>query len=265
MRHRLLAGLALLVFVPALWGLDDDKSKSKPDQPKTPEQEFTALAQQYQADFQAVLKDYRAAKNNEERQKLLQERYYPLPNKYAGKMLELAEKHPNDPAAIKALVWVVQNSRGGNDAGKAVDLLMAHAESPQIGDICPSLARTGNPKAEKLLRTIMEKNPKREAKAYACFFLADALKEKGDQGGPRGSELDKEAEGLFERFVKDYADVKFNGMALADMAKGGINEIQHLRVGKEAPDIVGEDIDGKPFKLSDYRGKVVMLDFWGHW
>ena len=26
-----------------------------------------------------------------------------------------------------------------------------------------------------------------------------------------------------------------------------------------------EDIDGVVFKLSDYRGKVVMLDFWGDW
>lgn len=32
-----------------------------------------------------------------------------------------------------------------------------------------------------------------------------------------------------------------------------------------APDISGEDVDGRPFKLSDYRGKVVVLVFWGHW
>ncbi len=38
-----------------------------------------------------------------------------------------------------------------------------------------------------------------------------------------------------------------------------------LAIGKVAPDIVGEDTDGKAFKLSDYRGKVVVLDFWGHW
>ena len=36
-------------------------------------------------------------------------------------------------------------------------------------------------------------------------------------------------------------------------------------VGQLAPDIAGEDIDGVAFKLSDYRGKVVMLDFWGLW
>ena len=31
---------------------------------------------------------------------------------------------------------------------------------------------------------------------------------------------------------------------------------------KEAPDIEGQDQGGKRFKLSDYRGKVVLLDFW---
>jgi hypothetical protein len=36
-------------------------------------------------------------------------------------------------------------------------------------------------------------------------------------------------------------------------------------IGTKAIDIVGEDIDGKTFKLSDYQGKVVMLDFWGNW
>jgi cytochrome oxidase Cu insertion factor (SCO1/SenC/PrrC family) len=38
-----------------------------------------------------------------------------------------------------------------------------------------------------------------------------------------------------------------------------------LNVGDLAPEIEGEDLDGRPFKLSDYRGKVVVLDFWGHW
>jgi hypothetical protein len=37
------------------------------------------------------------------------------------------------------------------------------------------------------------------------------------------------------------------------------------RIGQVAPEIQGTDADGKEFKLSDYRGKVVVLDFWGGW
>lgn len=36
-------------------------------------------------------------------------------------------------------------------------------------------------------------------------------------------------------------------------------------VGQLAPEIEGKDLDGVEFKLSDYRGKVVMLDFYGDW
>lgn len=41
--------------------------------------------------------------------------------------------------------------------------------------------------------------------------------------------------------------------------------VEGFRVGNIAPEIVGEDIDGETFRLSDYRGKVVVVDFWGDW
>ena len=36
-------------------------------------------------------------------------------------------------------------------------------------------------------------------------------------------------------------------------------------VGQLAPEITGVDLKGNAFKLSDYRGKVVMLNFYGDW
>ena len=36
-------------------------------------------------------------------------------------------------------------------------------------------------------------------------------------------------------------------------------------IGKTAPEIVGKDLDGVEFKLSDYRGKVILLAFSGDW
>ena len=35
-----------------------------------------------------------------------------------------------------------------------------------------------------------------------------------------------------------------------------------LRTGRMAPEIEGVDGFGSPMKLSDYRGKVVVLSFW---
>ena len=38
-----------------------------------------------------------------------------------------------------------------------------------------------------------------------------------------------------------------------------------VRVGRQAPEIAGVDEEGRPLRLSDYRGKVVVLDFWATW
>ncbi len=38
-----------------------------------------------------------------------------------------------------------------------------------------------------------------------------------------------------------------------------------FKVGDEAPEIVGQDPYGKTRKLSDLRGKVVLIDFWASW
>jgi len=41
--------------------------------------------------------------------------------------------------------------------------------------------------------------------------------------------------------------------------------VDGLAVGSKAPEIQGQDVAGVPFKLSDYQGRIVILDFWGEW
>jgi thiol-disulfide isomerase/thioredoxin len=38
-----------------------------------------------------------------------------------------------------------------------------------------------------------------------------------------------------------------------------------LEIGQEAPDLVFNDPEGKPIKLSSLRGNLVLVDFWASW
>ena len=60
----------------------------------------------------------------------------------------------------------------------------------------------------------------------------------------------------------DFGVVRLRGTHVRTETEGPTFEAERLQIGMEAPDIVGEDLDGVPFKLSDYRGKVVLLSFW---
>ncbi len=40
---------------------------------------------------------------------------------------------------------------------------------------------------------------------------------------------------------------------------------KYTSIGSEAPDFVMEDVNGNDLKLSNFRGKYVLLDFWASW
>jgi thiol-disulfide isomerase/thioredoxin len=80
--------------------------------------------------------------------------------------------------------------------------------------------------------------------------------------------LDRKAVEWYIRVKEKYADVTVSDHEpgkLGDAAERGLIALRYLGLGKEAPDIEGEDLDGKAFKLSDYRGRVVVLIFSGQW
>lgn len=57
----------------------------------------------------------------------------------------------------------------------------------------------------------------------------------------------------------DYNDLsQFKDIDVSTLREG-------FGVGDLAPEISGQDAQGVSFSLSEYRGKVVMLDFWGDW
>jgi len=70
-------------------------------------------------------------------------------------------------------------------------------------------------------------------------------------------------EAVFEQAAGKYGDVELPfGGTVGENAQTELFAIRHLAVGKEAAEIEGPDQNGMNFKLSDYRGKVVLLYFW---
>ena len=75
--------------------------------------------------------------------------------------------------------------------------------------------------------------------------------------------LEKECEALLERVVAEFADIEdlFAKRTLGATAEGELFAMRNLSIGKVAPEITGKDHEGRPFALSNYRGKVVVLTF----
>lgn len=50
-----------------------------------------------------------------------------------------------------------------------------------------------------------------------------------------------------------------------DVGKATFKPFTYLKAGDLAPDFTVPTLDGQPIKLSDFRGKFVLLDFWATW
>ena len=55
------------------------------------------------------------------------------------------------------------------------------------------------------------------------------------------------------------------GMTLAEAEADLVRSIRHGTIGATLPEVIGTRVDGVEESLSDYRGRVVLLDFWATW
>jgi hypothetical protein len=153
---------------------------------------------------------------------------------------------------------------------RVADKHLGDLKKERLESLCQRLGFATDKGSELILRALLDKDARREVQGQACLALAQLLKKRSDElFGTDAKAADKgwkESEALFDRAVAKYADVKLPRFGtVGDKAKAELTELRSLGIGKAAPEIAGEDIDGKKFKLSDYKGKVVLLDFWGHW
>jgi len=244
-----------------------------------------------QAGFQANIKELRgliAKLDNKDEQTALLAEKNPLA-KFAPKYLELAKKYKGTKSSVDATLFVV-GQVSGQLKNEAVNFLLTnYSDKVKLSKVAGSLKDdVPHPEMEGWFDLMIEKADSDAVKAsvmmsYAQYVgqlptfkrtleinpqVADRLPAEQVTyiTTPRTDEQNKLLESRLKLLVDKYGDLKFQGRkTYRDAASSELFELTKLQVGMVAPEISGEDLDEIPFKLSDYRGKVVMLDFWGHW
>ena len=146
-------------------------------------------------------------------------------------------------------------------------LIDHHSEAKMLTKFAPRMRWDLAPeKAEPLLRRVLEATSVDSVKATTSFSLLELLFAKAETAEGEAAELlQAEIESPSKSIKTEYAEFT----DLADVTFGerleGIEFARKLAIGKPVPDIVGADLDGVEFKLSDYQGNVVMISFWGQW
>jgi thiol-disulfide isomerase/thioredoxin len=181
---------------------------------------------------------------------------------------------------------------------RALDILIReHLQDERAVLKCLELAHGVSRPFETFFRAVLQGSRDRTARGRACLALAHCLSGRAEiaqrpwfdhvRGDPTASffankidadyvhsirtadqrALLSESDGLLERVMREFGDIKSSrgDRTLAEAADAALYELRNLLVGKVAPEIEGEDIGGKPMRLSDHQGRVVAVVFWGTW
>jgi RNA polymerase sigma factor (sigma-70 family) len=146
------------------------------------------------------------------------------------------------------------------------------------GLACLSLALYLDWKADRILtRSLFDPaHPTRDSGASQP--AGGAQREAARHAEQTAQAIEREAASLYHRTIREFAELTapkrfwilmaggrrdVPSVTLEEVARTHLFEIERLELGRPAPEIEGLDVDGKPMKLSDYRGKVIAIFFGG--
>ncbi|MFT3880290.1 MAG: TlpA disulfide reductase family protein [Gemmatales bacterium] len=197
---------------------------------------------------------------------------------FAPRFLAFAEKNPKDPSALDSLTWAMQTS--GDSTAKngiyqqALKIVRsAYMDSSDIKKLFPMLANSNNTDSTQLLRDVIARHPDRKVQAKAAKALASGLENavqraKMIQSRPEMRKNFEEQAGkeVVEALLVNADQNKKDAAELTKLVQDKYADVfPNLAIGQPAPEVINKDLDDKTVKLSDLKGRVVVLDIWATW
>ncbi|MDR3636880.1 MAG: TlpA disulfide reductase family protein [Isosphaeraceae bacterium] len=279
MSRPLMVLVVMAAAVTPAWADDAKAPASRGDD------SFAALKKEFQDAMKAYAKEYSAAYQAAQKQGDAAAEAFrfdkPTPAAaFSPRFLAVAERDPQGADAPEALKFVLTTSAGSPGKplatrAKALQLIRDHyVLKPEIKGLLKVL--TGIPDDEgcrKLVDDVIAQNPDRgiQAAAYKGMVarresagrILDMLKD------PKRKAMIEKAAGDGKALAAQVARAEEARTELAKLKAILRDKYPEyyidLSVGNVAPELVIQDVEGKTVRLSDVRGKVVVLDIWATW
>lgn len=232
MQRFILAAALLAAVCPTVWA--DEKKDAKKEEKK---KNLAALQKEFFGKFNTA----GSAKARDE-----------VMAEYAPKFLAIAESEKDTKDGLQATIFVAQIGYRANKPDlkkKAGELLMKHhTKSESLNeDTLSMLSFVLGKESKPLLTEIMKNGANDDVKKAAFTGLVQAAESSlVDAKTDEAKQVEKE---------------------LADYRKIGVEKykMKDLFIGATMPELKSQDLKGKDVKLSDYKGKVVVIDIWATW
>jgi hypothetical protein len=251
-----------LVAVAASARAQDDAAASR----AALETEYSEREAAYYEALDAYYRPYAEAKTPEEAAAIRLDPAAHPSREFLAMFLDLMRRARGCDTGVRAAAMTFRLRReAGKDGVPKVkevlgELAEHHLESPALGRLLIELVDHFDVSTKALddfATTVEERSPLPESKAASIVARGMAY---ARRRSPIEKAAPEKARAYFERAISNHPTAAATAVARTEMF-----ELEHLRVGATPPDFEAVDQDGVKFKLSDYRGKVLVLDFWGFW
>ena len=239
------------------------------DQPALTEENFDGFTlKQIEDHFRVRIRDYskryRAAPTPKEKRAVA--RTIPSVAMYRQRLAELINLEPGGEAGLEVVDWWYRRGKRTGDQKDIVELVLKnYSRSELIKKYVPRIqGHFSAEQAQAKLRDLIEHSEFESVQAVSTYELYRLLVKEGETlEGEAAESLDAKAKILRDTIYQKYPEAtNTRGVTFVSLLDA-VGFASLLAIGKPAPDILGTDLDGVDFKLSDYEGKVRVISFWG--